>query len=61
MKILDEIRLASVFFLVGAALIFVAYLNKDVSFVDAFQCLLFLGGACGIIGYVRNQAGHGAG
>lgn len=59
MTVLKTIPLASVLFVSGVVLLTIAYVSNDVSFDKVWEDLLFLGGACGAIGYVRNQAGHG--
>lgn len=56
---LDGLRLATIAFLVGSALIIVGYVTHGVSFDSAFDDFLKLGVACGVIGYVRNGAGKG--
>lgn len=56
---LDKIPLATLTFLAGVALLLIAYLNDSVSFDEAWKDLLYLGAACGAIGYVRNGAGKG--
>jgi hypothetical protein len=59
MKVLDELPVATLTFLVGIALVVVAYIGDDVGFEDAYKAVLYLGGGSGAIGYVRNQAGKG--
>lgn len=59
MKVLDDLPLATLTFLVGSVLIVIGYLDDSVSFDEAFKSLLFLGGGAGAVGYVRNGAGKG--
>lgn len=59
MTVLDKLPVATITFLVGLALVIVAYLTGDISFNDAYQNVLYLGGGSAAIGYVRNQAGKG--
>lgn len=58
-KVLDNVPVATLTFLSGVVLIIIGYIDDSVSFKDAFESLLFLGGGAGGIGYVRNQAGKG--
>ena len=58
-KVLDNIPVATLTFLASIVLIIIGYIDNDVDFKDAFESLLFAGGASGGIGYVRNQAGKG--
>ena len=56
---LDDLPLATLTFLVGVALLVIGYIADDISFKDAYEALLWLGGGAGALGYVRNQAGKG--
>lgn len=56
---LNELPVATITFLVGLALVVAAYVSNDISFNDAYQNVLYLGGGSAAIGYVRNQAGKG--
>lgn len=56
---LNELPVATITFLVGLALVVAAYVGNDISFNDAYQNVLYLGGGSAAIGYVRNQAGKG--
>lgn len=58
-KLLDELPLATIVFVVGVILIVLGYIKDDITIDAAFENLLFLGGGSGAIGYVRNQAGKG--
>ena len=58
-SILGDLPVASTTFVAGSILLIIAYCNGTVSFDEAYKSLLFLGGASGGIGYVRNQAGKG--
>jgi hypothetical protein len=58
-KVLDDLPVATLTFLVGVVLVVVGYVGDDVSFEDAYKAVLYLGGGSGAIGYVRNQAGKG--
>lgn len=58
-SILDNLPVATITFLAGLALVIVAYASGDISFNDAYQNVLYLGGGSAAIGYVRNQAGKG--
>ena len=55
----DKLPVATLTFLAGVVLIVLGYIDDKVTFEDAFQSLLFLGGGSAGIGYVRNQAGKG--
>ncbi len=57
--LIGDLPVASVTFVAGAAMLVIAYANGTVPFDEAWKDLLFLGGASGGIGYVRNQAGKG--
>lgn len=58
-SILDNLPVATITFLAGLILVIVAYVSGDISFNDAYQNVLYLGGGSAAIGYVRNQAGKG--
>jgi hypothetical protein len=59
MSVLDKLPVATLTFLAGVVLIVLGYIDDKVSFEEAFESLLFLGGGSAGIGYVRNQAGKG--
>jgi uncharacterized membrane protein len=59
MSILDKLPVATVTFLAGLVLVIIAYISNDISFNDAYQNVLFLGGGSAAIGFARNQAGKG--
>jgi hypothetical protein len=58
-SILDDLPLATITFLVGVVLIVIGYVDDRLTMEKAFESLVFLGGASGGIGFVRNQAGKG--
>lgn len=59
MNFLDDLPVATLVFIAGATALIVAALNDEIAFVTLYENLLYLGGACFGIGYVRNQAGKG--
>jgi hypothetical protein len=58
-SILDDLPVATLTFLAGVVLIIIGYIDDKITMEQAFESLVFLGGASGGIGYVRNQAGKG--
>jgi hypothetical protein len=56
---LDKLPLATIAFLAGIVLLVIGYADDRMNIEEAFKSLLYLGGATGAIGYVRNQAGKG--
>ena len=59
MNFFDNLPFASVTYLAGAGLAILAYINGDLSVIQAFEALGLTGGAGFGVGYVRNQAGRG--
>lgn len=59
MKVLDNIPLASLVFVVGCALTVIAYLNGELTVFEAFAALGFTGVGTGAIGKARADSGKG--
>lgn len=58
-KVLDDLPLATLTFLSGVVLLVIGYIDDRFTIEEAFKSLLYLGGASGAIGFVRNAAGKG--
>lgn len=58
-SLLDDLPVATVSFVAGVTLLVIAYANGSISLDDAFKSLVYLGGAAGAVGYVRNGANKG--
>jgi hypothetical protein len=58
-NVLNRIPLASVVFVLYAVASSIAVLVDEITFNAYTEGLLYVGVGLGVIGYVRNQAGHG--
>jgi hypothetical protein len=58
-SLVGDLPVATISFIAGVTLLIIAYANGTVSLDDAFKDLVYLGGAAGGIGYVRNGANKG--
>ena len=56
---LDKLPLATITFLAGTVVIVIAYINKDLTVLEAFAALGLTGAGSGAIGHARNGAGRG--
>jgi hypothetical protein len=58
-QFLDNLRLGTLTFIIGSALLIVGYTTGGVTFDAAWKDFLYLGGASGAIGVMRTHAGKG--
>jgi hypothetical protein len=61
MSLLNRTPVASIVFVIYSAASSVALFLDNITHATYTEGLLYVGVACGAIGYVRNQAGHGVG
>jgi hypothetical protein len=59
MSLLDNVPVATLSFIAGVVVSFVAYLNGDLTVQEALVAVGAVGGGAGVIGHARNGAGRG--